>query len=136
MSGSKLNIHDSVVQRTSLGSTGSREEELVGEIVPGAEEEEYPIPDFDSRSDYETRTFYESILKKAWEDGYVNESEFRMLKAIRNSERITLDEHREIEKDIVEEKGATPMRCPECGGIGEYVVEKRGYYCPKCRHDI
>lgn len=136
VSGSKLNIHDSVVQRTSLGSTGSREEELVGEIMPGAEEEEYPIPDFDSRSDYETRTFYESILKKAWEDGYVNESEFRMLKAIRNSERITLDEHREIEKDIVEEKGATPMRCPECGGIGEYVVEKRGYYCPKCRHDI
>ena len=135
VSGSKLNIHDSVVQRTSLGSTGSGEGTRRN-ILTGVEEKEEPIPDIDPLSKYEARKFYESILKKAWEDGYINESEFRMLKAIRESENITLDGHREIEKKIVEEKGVTPMRCPECGGIGEYVVEKRGYHCPRCGHDI
>jgi len=120
ISGSKVDIHDSVVQRSSLGS----------------KKEEETMPDLDPLSQYETEKFYESILQKAWEDGYVNESEFRMLKNIRRSERITLDDHREIEKKIVERKGLTPMRCPECGSIGEYVVEKKGYYCPKCESDI
>ena len=118
----------------------------IGEYVSGTKDElneriirPSPVGKVDKKpyyeqgfTDYQALSFYEEILRKAWEDGYIDEAESRMLKTLRESERISLEEHKRIEKKIVEERGITPMRCPQCGKIGDYVPEKDAYYCSDC----
>ena len=114
-----MDIQDSVVQRSNLGKSDD----------PG-------IESFDPLKKQDSLHFYESILRQAWEDGNISESEFRMLKSMRTSERISSQEHKEIEQKIVDEKGVTPMRCHQCGSIGEFNMDTRSYYCPHCKEDI
>lgn len=119
VAGGRVDIHDSVVQRSNLGKS-----------------EDPQIESFDPLRKEDSIQFYESILRQAWEDGSISESEYRMLKSMRDSERITFSEHKEIERKIVDESGHTPMRCHQCGGIGEFNLNTRSYYCPRCRHEI
>jgi hypothetical protein len=119
VAGGKVDIQDSVVQRSNLGRSDDPQ-----------------VESFDPLKKQDSLHFYESILRQAWEDGNISESEFRMLKSMRGSERISFQEHKEIEQKIVDEKGVTPMRCPQCGNIGEFKIDTRTYYCPRCKQDI
>ena len=151
VSGSRVSIRDSVVQRSHLGGgkdiedsivvgntiiSGDSDEDADGAPVPTSGEPSTTTPAETPLSDYEARKFYKSILQKAWEDAYINETEYRMLKNIRESANISLEEHKKLEEEVLQGREIKPIRCPECGKIGEYSVEKEGYFCPDCQRDL
>lgn len=134
IAGGKVDIRDSVVNRSQMGNTTNG-----GLGKPHN-------PQFNAEVDMSDRTTvldeYRKLLESVWEDGIVSDEEFAFLQRIRKHEGITMTEHLEVEMEIRNtflnaettdqhsEEDTYP--CPSCGNILEYSDEYDNWYCWTC----
>lgn len=86
IAGDKISIEDSVIQRSSVGGGGVTPNEL-------------------ERNDKtEVLEQYKSILHHVYGDGYVDSSEYELLKMLREREDITREDHERIEWEVLSER--------------------------------
>ena len=127
VAGGKVDIKDSVIQRSQLGNLNAEDEVIVGRT-----EGEIKLSDKEKVLEE-----YRLLLETVWEDGIVTEDEFEFLQRIRKHEDITMSEHLKVEKAVkqkVEKTGGGPGNpCPDCGNVLQYVGEYDNWYCWTCK---
>jgi len=126
-------LYDPILMYPSggLSSMGDEDMEFEGtmDVEDGAEEE----MDWDDLPMFDAAEVYRSLLLKAWEDDVMTEDEYRLLRSIRLSLRITAEEHRILEEEVVENKGEVPDWMRRLGKDADIVWDK---FVPLERLDI
>ncbi len=113
IAGGKVDIRDSVVQRSQIGGMKGRE------------------IDFSNKN--KALKEYRKLLITVWEDGVISDYEYGLLKSMRKHEEITMEDHIRIEKEVLEEiKKKEKYTCEKCGGELEYIDDYERWYCWNC----
>ncbi len=86
VAGSKVEIRDSIIQRSSIGDTSGGDVSLPGDRASLLEE-------------------YRNILRTVWADGKLSPTELRFIEELREQKSISPEEHRVLEAEVLEEKG-------------------------------
>jgi len=98
VAGDNISIRDSVIQRSSVGS---------GSVTPN---------ELSSKDKTEVLEQYKSILHHVYGDGYVDRSEYKLLKMLREREDITGEDHALVEWEVLSEREDMGK---DDGGMGE-----------------
>jgi len=124
VAGGRVDIRESVVQRSQLGNT------------TGGDHPHDPSfdPDVNMPSRPRFLEEYRKLLESVWGDGIVTDQEFEFLQRIRKHERITMSEHLQVEMEVREKMmGSTESYpCPACGSSLQYAEEYDNWYCWDC----
>ena len=97
IAGDSISIRDSVVQRSTIGSTAIHDPASVSRestVVPGNIEWE------DKES---ALNIYREVLKQVYSDGKIDENEYKILKIMREKDNITIEDHMRIEAEVLSE---------------------------------
>jgi hypothetical protein len=114
IAGGKVDIQDSVVQRSEIG-TSTNAGINVGNRQQALKE-------------------FEHLLETVWEDGHVSQDEYRLLKIVRESKSISPADYKRIEERVKSRMAAKNVQaCPDCSSELQYVKDYEAWYCWECK---
>lgn len=126
VAGDEIEISDSVVQRSRIGGSYPRDDEI-----------EFEDKDFELNNNIMILKEYKKLLENIWEDGEITDYEYKILKLMRKHENISISDHMKIEREVLQEKNESKKRiCPECKNYLSYIESYDEWYCYNCEEYI